>query len=91
MAAVPLMNHRIAGLSVADHVLPLVALYPPDDFVSGVNRSLMINWDPLLFRVFRIGKPKMRADERTRTADLLITSDPSGVAGGCLGLQIPHR
>src|SRR5919107_2173462 len=30
-----------------------------------------------------------RADERTRTADLLITSDHSGVAGGCRGLQIP--
>jgi hypothetical protein len=33
---------------------------------------------------------KQRADERTRTADLLITSDPSGVAGDCSGLQIPH-
>jgi hypothetical protein len=32
-----------------------------------------------------------RADERTRTADLLITSDHSGIAGGCPGLQIPHR
>src|SRR5215208_2895190 len=31
-----------------------------------------------------------RADERTRTADLLITSDHSGVAGVCTGLQIPH-
>jgi hypothetical protein len=26
---------------------------------------------------------RKRADERTRTADLLITSDPSRVAGGC--------
>ncbi len=34
--------------------------------------------------------PKKRADERTRTADLLITSDRSGVAGTCTGLQIPH-
>jgi hypothetical protein len=33
---------------------------------------------------------KGRADERTRTAGLLITSDRSGVAGGCPGLQIPH-
>jgi hypothetical protein len=33
---------------------------------------------------------KRRADERTRTADLLITSDRSGVAGVCTGLQIPH-
>jgi hypothetical protein len=32
---------------------------------------------------------KKRANERTRTADLLITSDPSGVAWVCLGLQSP--
>jgi RNA polymerase sigma-70 factor (ECF subfamily) len=31
-----------------------------------------------------------RADERTRTADLLITSDNSAVAGACRSLQIPH-
>src|SRR5215216_4183910 len=31
-----------------------------------------------------------RADERARTADLLITSDRSGVAGVCRGLQMPH-
>ncbi len=31
-----------------------------------------------------------RADERTRTADLLITSEPIGVAGACTGLQNPH-
>jgi hypothetical protein len=33
---------------------------------------------------------KRRADERTRTADLLITSVRSGVAGVCRGLQMPH-
>ena len=32
-----------------------------------------------------------RADERTRTADLLITSVRSVVAGRCRGLQIPHN
>jgi hypothetical protein len=32
----------------------------------------------------------MRADERTRAAFLLITSDKSGVAGVCTDLQIPH-
>jgi hypothetical protein len=32
----------------------------------------------------------MRADERTRTALLPITSDNSGVAAVCTGLQIPH-
>ena len=35
----------------------------------------MMNWEPFLFRLFRLGKPKKRADERTRTADLLITSE----------------
>jgi hypothetical protein len=34
---------------------------------------------------------KRRADEQTRTAYLLITSDPSGVAGGCTGLQILQK
>jgi hypothetical protein len=34
---------------------------------------------------------KKRADERTRTAFLLITSVRSVVAGRCRGLQIPHR
>ena len=33
---------------------------------------------------------KWRADQRTRTADLLITSDASLVAGMCRGLQNPH-
>jgi hypothetical protein len=33
---------------------------------------------------------KKRADERTRTADLLITSDKSCVAGACRRLQNPH-
>ena len=32
-----------------------------------------------------------RADERTRTAFLLITSVRSVVAERCTGLQIPHR
>ena len=34
---------------------------------------------------------KKRADERTRTADLLITSVRSGVAECCRGLHFPHR
>ena len=32
-----------------------------------------------------------RADERTRTALLLITSDNPGAAGVCMSLQILHR
>ena len=35
----------------------------------------MMNWEPHLFQVFRLSKLKTRADERTRTADLLITSE----------------
>jgi hypothetical protein len=34
---------------------------------------------------------KRGADERTRTADLLITSVRSHVAGACTGLQISHK
>jgi spore photoproduct lyase len=42
-------------------------------------------------RTFSLAMPIFeRADERTRTADLLITSDNSRVAGVCTGLQIPH-
>jgi hypothetical protein len=33
---------------------------------------------------------KKSANERTRTAFLLITSDDSRVAGVCTGLQTPH-
>ena len=39
----------------------------------------------------RVLQVKKRADERTRTADLLITSVRSVVAEGCSGVQIPHR
>jgi hypothetical protein len=34
---------------------------------------------------------KKRADERTRTAHLLITSVRSCVAEGCRGLHFPHK
>jgi hypothetical protein len=29
-----------------------------------------MNWEPLLFRVFRLDKPNLKSRERTRTADL---------------------
>jgi hypothetical protein len=46
---------------------------------------------PALFIQFslQIGG-KRRADKRTQTAFLLITSDRSCVAGACTGLQMPH-
>ena len=44
----------------------------------------------VVFSFLRVLQAKKRADERTRTADLLITSDRSGVAGVCRGLQMPH-
>jgi len=34
---------------------------------------------------------KKRADERTRTADLLITNGKRDVARVCTALRIPHR
>jgi hypothetical protein len=43
------------------------------------------------FRFYGICRYFERADERTRTADLLITSVRSVVAEGCTGLQMPHR
>jgi hypothetical protein len=47
----------------------------------------MMNWEPLLFRSFHLGKPKGRADERTRTAHLLqlrvIFRALQGVAQAC--------
>jgi|SRR5215203_4998600 len=46
-----------------------------------------MNWESLLFRVFRLGKPKMRADERTPTALPLqlqvIIQALLGFAWGC--------
>ena len=39
----------------------------------------------------RLTYAEMRADERTRTAFLLITNDNSCVAGVCTSLQILHR
>ena len=62
-------------------------------------RRLEIRMVPIRIRYITggsIGHPvflqiasRQRADERTRTADLLITSDNSCVAGVCTGLQIP--
>jgi hypothetical protein len=43
------------------------------------------------FSFLRVLQAKKRADERTRTADLLITSVRSVVAERCTGLQILHR
>ena len=69
---------------------PWFALYPPDEFVSGVKRPLALCGTSPLFRVSRLSKPKKRADERIRTADLLITSETIRVAGVCTGMQILH-
>jgi hypothetical protein len=43
------------------------------------------------FLFLRVLQAKKGADERTRTADLLITSVRSWVAEHCRRLQIPHR
>src|SRR5215217_8466828 len=51
------------------------------------------NFQPRLlsYCLIDLSRKKQRADERTRTADLLITSVRSVVAGACTGLRIPHR
>src|SRR5215217_1143458 len=56
--------------------------------VHGVRRHPSIY---LIFYVLPANQHFLRADERTRTADLLITSVRSVVAEGCRGLQIPHK
>ena len=55
-----------------------------------VHRSRLYDKALFSFRVLPANRGKERADERTRTAFLLITSDNSYVAGTCRGLQIPH-
>ena len=42
------------------------------------------------YPVFLQSASRQRADERTRTADLLITSKTRGVSVPCRGLQNPH-
>jgi len=74
----PFAAHRRKGRGLGTPFYCLrTADQAPDVLISGF---------PFL-RVLQVIK---RADERTRTADLLITSDYSGVAGACTDLQIPH-
>jgi hypothetical protein len=74
----PFAAHRREGRGLGTVVYCLrTADKAPDVLVGG-------------FPFLRVLQVKKRADERTRTADLLITSDPSGVAGMCTELQTPH-
>jgi hypothetical protein len=57
---------------------------------GGVKKSAVMIRELSLPRVSGLPWPKRRAHERTRTADLLITSDRSGVAQECTTLQSPH-
>src|SRR5215210_1205516 len=52
-------------------------------------KTSIIPLGPFIF--LRDLQKKQRADERTRTAFLLITSVRSVVAGHCMGLQTPHN
>ena len=54
------------------------------------RKSLDVMPRPYLVWRIWLSKPNRESHERTRTALLLITSDPSGVAGACTGLQISH-
>jgi hypothetical protein len=62
-----------------------------DQELSGVKEPPEPNHGRSLLHVFLLCKPKKRADERTRTADLLITSARSLVAEHCTGVQKPQR
>ena len=55
-----------------------------------VSIPVKITVSVLLVIVASAYAEKRGADERTRTALLLITSDHSGVAGDCTSLQISH-
>jgi hypothetical protein len=72
--------------------VPGFAQYPGVSYtvLSGIRRRLAcINRNRGLHDL-PANPRKNRADERTRTADLLITSDHSSVAGVCRRLQMPH-
>ncbi len=62
----------LAG-AVAPPCIPLSKQW--ENGLSGVKKHPAADRELRFFRIFRLGKPKKRADERTRTADLLITSE----------------
>jgi len=56
-----LTKRRLADLRLIKH-RPWFALYPPDEFVSGIKGLLMSKWESFLFRVFRLGgKPIVKS------------------------------
>ena len=55
-----LTKPRLADLRLIKH-RPWFALYPPDEFVSGIKELLMSKWEPFLFRVFPLGKPIVKS------------------------------
>jgi hypothetical protein len=77
-------TERQAGLTFAVvHRREVVVLEFASFSKGGKSRLFCLD---VLVPVHRV----QRADERTRTADLLIRSDQSGVAGVCAGLQFPY-
>jgi hypothetical protein len=55
---------------------------------SVVSKGPQYDAGGFVYMTIRLTYGEKRADERSRTAGLLITSDNSGVAGDCKGLQI---
>ena len=51
-----LTKRRLADLRLIKY-RPWFALYPPDEFVSGIKGLLMSKWESFLFRVFGLYKP----------------------------------
>jgi hypothetical protein len=51
---------RLVDLRPIKH-LPWFALYPPDEYVSGIKGLLMSKWEPFLLRVFGLDKPIVKS------------------------------
>ena len=79
-------NRRTRSESRLSRRLPPSAVCTPPYAVSTRPEETNAAYSEYLVCLSRL----WRADERTRTAFLLITSDTSRVAGGCTGLQFPH-
>jgi hypothetical protein len=82
---------RIADLRLITH-RPWLALYPPDEFVSGIKGAFDVEMGALLIPSI----PLIYADSREPTIGSnrcpnLLTSVRSRVAESCTSLRIPHR
>jgi hypothetical protein len=73
------------GVQAAGSLQGCLRILPEGGAVSETSTSTKVEMPRCIPR-----RRLERADERTRTAFLLVTGDPSGVAEGCMGMQMPH-